>query len=202
MRSNCDNQVSAQRRGTKGFTLIELLVVIVIIMILASILFPVFISSRERARTASCTSNMRQIGIAVRMYANEYDGYLGAYDYNWERSIERYLRNRDIFTCPSKMTGVPCSYGANWWAMWGPPPDGHTRLDKVPTRPIPGDPNWGKWTDIYVCDEWEGYGWDKNGNGVADCYERHLKGSNILLSDGSVKFIKKFRFPGLPLGGI
>jgi prepilin-type N-terminal cleavage/methylation domain-containing protein len=56
-----------------AFTLIELLVVIAIIAILAAILFPVFAQARESARQAMCSSNMRQLGLAMRMYISDYD---------------------------------------------------------------------------------------------------------------------------------
>ena len=57
----------------KGFTLIELLVVIAIIAILAAILFPVFAKAREKARQASCLSNMKQIALGMYMYVQDYD---------------------------------------------------------------------------------------------------------------------------------
>src|SRR3989475_5553945 len=60
-------------RRTKGFTLIELLVVIAIIALLAAILFPVFAQAREKARAASCLSNLKQMGYAWMMYAHDYD---------------------------------------------------------------------------------------------------------------------------------
>src|SRR5687767_15151350 len=56
-----------------AFTLIELLVVIAIIAIVAAILFPVFAQAREKARQASCQSNLRQLGLATLMYAQDYD---------------------------------------------------------------------------------------------------------------------------------
>jgi prepilin-type N-terminal cleavage/methylation domain-containing protein/prepilin-type processing-associated H-X9-DG protein len=61
------------KNARRGFTLIELLVVIAIIAILAAILFPVFARAREKARQASCLSNLRQIGTGVMMYLQDYD---------------------------------------------------------------------------------------------------------------------------------
>ena len=65
-------ETSLQRRNS-GFTLIELLVVIAIIAILAAILFPVFAQAREKARAISCTSNLKQISLAMVMYIQDYD---------------------------------------------------------------------------------------------------------------------------------
>jgi len=93
-----------------GFTLIELLVVIAIIAILAAILFPVFAKAREKARAASCLSNMKQINLAVLMYTSDYDekypGVRMNYQVNgvgvsWRRLALPYIRNQQIFQCPS-----------------------------------------------------------------------------------------------------
>jgi prepilin-type N-terminal cleavage/methylation domain-containing protein/prepilin-type processing-associated H-X9-DG protein len=94
-----------------GFTLIELLFVIAILAILAAILFPVFARAREKARTASCQSNLKQIGLAWHMYAQDYDEVTCPARTNvdtfpggrmiWMSLIYPYVKNRQAFVCPS-----------------------------------------------------------------------------------------------------
>ena len=62
---------STARRSSPGFTLIELLVVVAILAILAAILFPVFAQAREKARSASCLSNLKQVGMGLMMYVQD-----------------------------------------------------------------------------------------------------------------------------------
>jgi prepilin-type N-terminal cleavage/methylation domain-containing protein/prepilin-type processing-associated H-X9-DG protein len=100
------------RRRHPAFTLIELLVVIAIIAILAAILFPVFARAREKARQTSCLTNLKNQGLAVQMYAGDYDevlplGYdeflIKARDEQafWVGKIAPYVKNHQVFDCPS-----------------------------------------------------------------------------------------------------
>jgi prepilin-type N-terminal cleavage/methylation domain-containing protein/prepilin-type processing-associated H-X9-DG protein len=127
----------------RGFTLIELLVVIAIIAILAAILFPVFARAREKARMASCQSNLKQLALGVLMYAQDYDEMTpGAYGnssrytglpippgpvsgrggasswWYWADMIYPYVNNLQLFICPS-YPGGRCRYDGNQDALNG-----------------------------------------------------------------------------------
>ncbi|HEX8835175.1 MAG TPA: DUF1559 domain-containing protein [Abditibacteriaceae bacterium] len=93
-----------------GFTLIELLIVIAIIVILASILFPVFARARENARRGSCQSNLKQLGLGVVQYSQDYDEIMapawtrtssGTFVQGWQTLIYPYVKSYEVYRCPS-----------------------------------------------------------------------------------------------------
>ncbi len=121
-----------------GFTLIELLVVIAIIAILAAILFPVFAQAKEAAKKTSCLANTKEIALGLFLYVNDYDDTLpntsweqegaggypgtinpqnpnGTYQVHWTYLIQPYIKNWNIFVCPSDpnpvTTDSPCPNG-------------------------------------------------------------------------------------------
>lgn len=118
-----------------AFTLIELLVIIAIIAILASVLFPVFAQAREKARSTTCLSNLKQITMAEIMYSQDYDETFGFFLGNCvgnehivqcvitdpiAQVVHTYLKGEQALFCPDRTTnsfdcGGPCfGYGYNW----------------------------------------------------------------------------------------
>ena len=131
-------------REFAGFTLIELLVVVAVISLLAAILFPVFARARENARRASCMSNLKQMGLGVMMYVQDYDEkYPPAYIpapgpspdgqtapwssslWLWQQIIYPYTKSSQIYRCPSNPTSrkelFVLNYGVNSLMVAIPP---------------------------------------------------------------------------------
>jgi len=127
-----------QKRTQNGFTLIELLVVIAIISILAAILFPVFARARENARRTSCLSNLKQIGLGVMMYVQDYDEKYPHINFAnasvppedgwwyqdssgrswfWENSVMPYIKSSQVFLCPSSYS--PTTYSSPYSGLSG-----------------------------------------------------------------------------------
>lgn len=124
------------RNRRQGFTLIELLVVIAIIAILAAILFPIFGKAKESAKRSSCLSNLKQLGYAMTLYQDNYDGdYPSSPVYPWDKVgwaqhtgwvqmlMTGYVKNRGAFNCPGAanplITGdVKVGYAMNEYVFY------------------------------------------------------------------------------------
>jgi len=135
-------------RHNRGFTLIELLVVIAIIAILAAILFPVFARAREKARQASCQSNLKELALGTIMYTTDHDETYPWWDRNTNderlsplypgRAIYPYVKNLQIFACPSA-ADIPASHtdDPNTWNTYhtyhcpGPVSDAYAWTDRM-----------------------------------------------------------------------
>jgi prepilin-type N-terminal cleavage/methylation domain-containing protein/prepilin-type processing-associated H-X9-DG protein len=190
-----------------GFTLIELLVVIAIIAILAAILFPVFAAARERARSSTCQSNLKQIGVAWKMYADDYDGAYpqnrfdpaGGLHYTWKTAIRPYVK-MSTFRCPSNEwydadyegTEPGRSYCMNGAAGHDGSSD---TVIKNPTEVINVCECRYGYPDVYPADQpWSSFlystEWNPTPNSYLGVMQTHSKLSNFLFYDGHVKALK------------
>ncbi|MBW3624135.1 MAG: DUF1559 domain-containing protein [Armatimonadetes bacterium] len=196
-------------RRTSGFTLIELLVVIAIIAILAAILFPVFAKARERARRTTCASNLKQQGIALLNYTEDWEGTLpnspdiGAAGQTppnnpspnsrqyWVKLLP-HIKSKDVFRCPSDY-GNPEGNLDNYWEYFGTSYQWRGSEGRVPGYPQI-NLNEMALGDITNPTETaalrDGLAWHQaKGGGVSQAqWNRSDNGSNCLFLDGHVKF--------------
>lgn len=208
-----------QRHGRRtAFTLIELLVVIAIIAILAAILFPVFARARENARRASCQSNVKQIGLGIMQYTQDYDERLpnawvgpdgnaktGGWNYYSQvglvgttavfdptaGAIYPYLKSAQVFVCPSDTQGqrTGSSYAINGCTL-SANVAGFTQ-----GKSLAAFDETAKWMLLSE----EGTVSASTDDAYQQIFDntfssRHLEGSNIGFLDGHVKWYKASRF--------
>jgi prepilin-type N-terminal cleavage/methylation domain-containing protein/prepilin-type processing-associated H-X9-DG protein len=195
----------------QGFTLIELLVVIAIISILAAILFPVFARARESARRASCMSNLKQIGLAMMMYVQDYDEHYPKNSYAsgevlpcpgntstscrafWPLRVYPYVKSVQVFNCPSDTVNWTGKDVANGTAVAHTISYGYNQafgggpimaeVDKPSQTALLGDDMGYYRYYLYS------YCYAGSTTDYRCMSDRHLNGANITFADGHVKWM-------------
>lgn len=202
--------VLTEKSRKVGFTLIELLVVIAIIALLAAILFPVFSRARENARRSSCMSNLKQVGLGMVQYSQDYDEKMppggsqgcnnGCSNMTYRGLIMPYVKSNQLFICPSNSklgdVGGNCAtlgdltsraYVGNTAAQIGGTPSMGTctsiHLNRI-SKPA---------ETIVVADAWrpeQPYMWWGGPLNRGGQLFAHLGMVNLLFADGHVKSMK------------
>jgi len=206
------------KKQRQGFTLIELLVVIAIIAILAAILFPVFARAREKARQASCTSNLKQLGTAAMMYGQDYDetfvltatdlnatGAWDAGDMTWRSALHPYVKNAQLQQCTSYRPGgtlfsgtagdfgEASGYGINRAHVFTGDTSAPNPPPGVSDSRVADSSNVITFTDVNVTTSTPALGFGSNNHTFTRtdaARTRHNEGANYGFYDGHAKFLK------------
>jgi len=204
----------------KAFTLIELLVVIAIIAILAAILFPVFARARENARKSSCMSNMKQIGLGIMQYSQDYDEAMTPLRWSWSGAysirpfpvlLQPYIKSTQVFKCPSNTAngfmndtadtalgttppnfqpGIPISYVANAGDTGANGPGALRAMQEAAAGNIALASFDNPATTITITEQKNNPYADLYTNTNATDLQGHLGMTNFLFADGHVKSLK------------